>query len=225
MFESLKKLDNFGILPSRSPFYQLVISPKSSHQELRDRAKSLWSSVAIISALVATISCANLSGSFTNNFDDEDFYRVYVFLNWLCTCFSLLSAVIICVAWANLETVPLENTKVFFSYFYWMAGLPGVLFTIGAGSLMLAYLVQFYKTIDLGTFIGTIVIGVIVFVFAIAYQSFSHELCVNMYKNDISSINGSVHPELHSTAPVFDDMSPKSIDIQPEKMHHLNLMH
>ena len=73
MLQNLKKLDNFGIIPSRSPFYKLVMSPDNTYKELRDRAKSLWSSVAIIAALVATISCANLSGSFTNHFDDENF--------------------------------------------------------------------------------------------------------------------------------------------------------
>ena len=191
MLEKLKKLDNFGIIPSRSPFYLLVISEHSTHAELRDRAKSLWSSVAIIAALVATISCANLSGSFTNNFDDEKLYRGYVFLNWMCTCFSLVSAVLITIAWANLETVPLGKTKVFFGYFYWMAALPGVLFTIGAASLILAYLIQFYATLESGTFIGSVVIGITVFVVSIGYHTFSHELCIDMYKSDTSNLNGA----------------------------------
>ena len=73
MLQNLKKLDNFGIIPSRSPFYKLVMSPDNTYKELRDRAKSLWSSVAIIAILVCTISCANISGSFTNHLDDENF--------------------------------------------------------------------------------------------------------------------------------------------------------
>ena len=136
----LTALDIIGLFSERSPFFHFVqagMKPKA----LRERAKSLWSAVAIISALIATIALANLSSAqplqetMTNTS-----YQAYGLLNFLSGLMNIFAATVITVAWAGLESTPMEMTSDYFKEFYYVAALPGTLFVIGGVFLLLAYL-------------------------------------------------------------------------------------
>jgi len=181
--EAMKKADNFGIFASRSPFFLLITRSEISPDEISQRAKSLWSAVAIISALVLTISCSNLTTAMnaTDGLGTDSIYTAYVLLNWLCCVFNVLSCCIITVAWANLETVPIQHVRQFFTIFYWMAAAPGVLFSLGGACLIGAYVVQFYVTLPTEAFIATVVLGLLVFVLIMIYQTYTHGMCIEMH--------------------------------------------
>jgi len=179
----LRYLDHFGLTSKRSPFFQLVKTDVSL-SELRDRAKSLWGSVAIVAALVGTIACSNITASFTNQFDEDYLFNLYVVLNFFCFAMTMLSALSITVAWANLETVPVEKTGQFFSQFFWMTALPGVLLSLGGSSLLAAYIVQFYFILPYYLFILTTIIGIAGLLFVSIQQAYTHGMCLTYFDGE-----------------------------------------
>ena len=133
-----------------------------SPSELRERVKSLWSAVAIISALVATISCGGLIAlsptviAFPNS-TAQILYTILIFSSaWTC----LVSAMLITAAWTALEETPEEFTRDFFEQFSWMIQVPNALLTFGSIFLALAFVILVFETSSPVTF------GVCVVVFA-----------------------------------------------------------
>jgi len=134
---SVSAIPSHGVskLLPKSPFifFTYWMEPK----ELRERVKSIWSVVAIIAALTATIAFSNLN-SLTDDWPyvSVQFHGVFNFLSGLmCT----VAAIIITVCWAALESTPMENTKDFFTKFSWVLPLPAMFYIIGCFSLIIGY--------------------------------------------------------------------------------------
>lgn len=113
-------------------------------EELRERVKSLWSAVAIIAALVATISFSNFASVGTSIKSDigGDLFLILNFMSgW--SCFT--SAFVITACWTALEETPLDKTREFFVKFGWLVNVPNMLLTVGGTTMALSYLILAYN--------------------------------------------------------------------------------
>ena len=170
----LTAFDIIGLFAQRSPFHHFVeagMKPKA----LRDRAKSLWQAVAIISALIATIALANLSGSQPLQAVMTDTaFQAYGLLNFLSGLMNIFAATVITVAWAGLESTPMDRTNEYFSEFYYVAALPGTLFVIGGVFLLLAYLTLIHEIFTTVVFYSSAAIGIFVVSACLFLQKVMH---------------------------------------------------
>ena len=126
---------------NRSPFFYL--SDVVEEHELRDRVKSLWSAVGIISALVATIAFGNLISSNLESFSDIE-AQVFGIFNFCSGLFCIASTVIISICWAALESTPSEKTREYFKRYYQLIGIPAFFFIAGSALLLIAFLILVY---------------------------------------------------------------------------------
>ena len=171
----LTAFDIIGLFSQRSPFHHFVeagMKPRA----LRDRAKSLWQAVAIISALIATIALANLSGSqHLQAVMTDTAYQAYGLLNFLSGLMNIFAATVITVAWAGLESTPMDRTNDYFTEFYYVAALPGTLFVVGGVFLLLAYLTLIHELFASAVFYSSSAIGIFVVSACLALQKVMHK--------------------------------------------------
>jgi hypothetical protein len=185
--------DILGLFSERSPFYHFAegnMKPKA----IRERAKSLWGAVAIISALIATISLANLSsclGLQPPVFRSDASFQMYALLNFFSGAFNIFSAVIITVAWAGLEMTPTKYTRDYFMKFYYVAALPGTFFVTGGVFLLLAYLLYIYETLNSVVFYMSTSLGCFVVLSSLVLQGVMHKFNMSKIKDLHEEVNGS----------------------------------
>ncbi|XRB06191.1 hypothetical protein NFJ02_26g61430 [Pycnococcus provasolii] len=158
--------------------------------ELRDRVKSLWSTVGVVMALVGTVSFSALLSPANDLRGERD--------GWLRWCFAVsmslssltatVGVVFITIGWAALESTATEATATFFRRYWWLIGVPAAFFIITAFGLVIGTSVAMYMIYTPGVVIITSVIGGISGIFLVGLQAYM--------QLNVSRLTRDVHDEV-----------------------------
>ena len=164
-------------------------------EELRERCKSLWSTVGIVMALVGTIAFAALMspGEFGESKDSWNLF-VYAVSLTVSSVSSSVGVVFITVAWAALESTAMEETTSFFEKFWWSVGTPAAFFIISALTLMLGTAMNVKFLYSPGTFLACVSLGGLGVLYLVGMQMWFHFSAVSLtrkhYRNAIAGSKG-----------------------------------